>query len=279
MFKRARRIAVATAMAAGLVSAPHALAEEGQGNLVAIGDSITADPWVGDWAPYWVGQETEATKASPVGCPTSPNNYAKQAGQRLGLPVDDYSCTGLTVSSERNKLFKDHAAKAIEDGALNASTERVIITVGFNDSYSEKFGDGGQRIQHYIDEAAPVVEQNKAAAPNARIQMVGYPTISKDGNVCPLHVVDDKLVPAPPIHLPMVTDFENIAQDMQRGLAERTGTEFIDMKPSTEFNGMCGPDESREFAGVIDTTGPAFNLPFHANSRGHAHIADVIANS
>ena len=66
---------------------------------------------------------------------------------------------------------------------------------------------------------------------------------------------------------------------MQRGLAERTGTEFIDMKPSTEFNGMCGPDESREFAGVIDTTGPAFNLPFHANSRGHAHIADVIANS
>ena len=51
------------------------------------------------------------------------------------------------------------------------------------------------------------------------------------------------------------------------------------MKPSTEFNGMCGPDESREFAGVIDTTGPAFNLPFHANSRGHAHIADVIANS
>lgn len=258
-------------------TAPAASAEAPE-NLVAIGDSITADPAVDEWFPAWIGLQTPATAASPVGCPTSPNSYAKQAGDRLGLQVDDYSCTGLSLTNPKTKSMEASVDQAVRDGALNASTQRVILTVGFNDTYTD--GTREEKLERFLEEGTQQVNRIRAAAPHARIQMVGYPTISTDGGtVCPLHLVDSRLVPAPPVTVPVVEEFEDLAQEMQRSLATRTEIEFLDMKPDTRSTSMCGEDGVREYAGLIDTTGPVYHLPLHVNGRGHSHIASKIVGS
>ena len=77
----------------------------------------------------------------------------------------------------------------------------------------------------------------------------------------------------------MIQDYEVKAQWMQVDLAAATGTQFVDLKPSTVANGMCARDESRMWAGLIDFGGGTGNLPIHVNARGHEHIANVLAAS
>ena len=165
---------------------------------------------------------------------------------------------------------------AIRSGALTPATNRVVITTGFNDTYNHRELNLPQIRKQFADRTAPQIERIKRAAPNARVQIVGYPTIGSGPYYCLFHFGPR---PADSTFLPPIQDFENKAQWMQVDLAARTGVQFLDMKPSTRNNGMCADANQRMWAGLVDFTGGDGNLPIHMNQRGHEHAANVIARS
>lgn len=193
----------------------------------------------------------------------------------MGLPVRDFSCAGMVTMSPGPQLSQQ-IERAVTSGALNAGTERVVLTAGFNDTYHHADWGMQEIRDRFVGANRPQIDRIRAAAPNARIQIVGYPTIGTNGSYCLIHAGGHAWDRT---YLPFVQDWENKAQWMQVDLAHATGTEFLDTKPSTANGGMCGPDDERKYAGLIDFDAGAGNLPIHVNERGHEHIANLIANS
>ena len=264
----------ATCMTAlALVAAPPAQAQ--QRNMVILGDSVVSDPNAPQWAAGKLGLDARGSSNIATWCPTSPTNWGKRAAGKLGLPAWDYSCTG-TVSIQKGPQFASQVTRAVNDGGLNPHTARVIISTGFNDTSHPDGRDRAAFRRDFVAAMVPHINRIKAAAPNARIQIVGYPKITANGNVCLFHIAPNISDTTP---FAAVQEWEDTAQWGQVDLARATGTEFLDLKPSTWHNSMCAPDHARMWAGLVDFYGGPGNLPIHVNQRGHEHVATVIANS
>lgn len=269
-FRKVAASIVASLIAvAGVVTAPQALA--GERNLVSFGDSVLADPEVGS---YLQGRASSSTN-SGVNCPTS-FNYAKRTAAKLGLPARDFSCAGAVSSMAAGPQVSAQVSEAIRVGALSPDTSRVLFSAGFNDTYTNSNLSLDDIRRRWVDVMAPQIERIKQAAPNARIQIVGYPTIGSGDYFCLFHFGPH---PADSTLVPQMHDYENKAQWMGIDLAARTGAQFLDMKPSTAENGMCADADKRMWAGLVDFSAGPGNLPVHINERGHEHAANVIAAS
>ncbi|WCZ31678.1 hypothetical protein CMASS_01075 [Corynebacterium massiliense DSM 45435] len=239
-------------------------------NLVAFGDSVLADPDVGTYLAH----RFDPNGSVGVNCPTS-NNYAKRAGAKLGLVVRDFSCAGMATMSPGPQLSQQ-IDQALGSGALNSETNRVVLSAGFNDTYNHLDWDMQSMRDHFVGANRPQIDRIRAAAPHARIQIVGYPTIGSNGTYCLIHAGGRAWDAT---YMPWVQDWENKAQWMQVDLAVATGTEFVDAKPSTADAGQCGADDVRKYAGLVDFDAGAGNLPIHVNERGHEHLANLVAGS
>lgn len=313
----ARRLSVlltALLAAVALVGAGAASARAGEatgqpagGNLVIFGDSVVADPPLDVYFANEVGSsdgglglgdELSGVGLSSEGpgigsfgssagrndraCPTSLESFAVQAARQLNLAARDYSCAGATVLPRgssllgEDALFSDQVDRALADGALDAGTGRVLINIGFNDTYSNTDLSHEELTARFVAEGGAQIKRIRAAVPDTRIQIVGYPTILGGDTLCLVHAGG---ISGGRVHFPLAGAWERQAQDLQLALADATGVEFLDLKPSTADNGMCAPDDRRMWAGVIDVSSGPTNLPFHANARGHAHIADFIVAS
>ena len=244
-------------------------------NMVVFGDSVIADPTVHDWAAGKIGATPQGSSDAKVWCPTGARNWGKQAAARLGLQAMDYSCAG-TVSTRKGPYFSLQVDRALRDRTLSPATARVVISTGFNDTYSTGGRSPAQVRRAFVDAMVPQVNRIRAAAPNARIQIVGYPKITQGDRVC-LFQLGNNMHDATP--MPFVQAWEDTAQWMQVDLARAAGVEFLDLKPSTWNNNMCAPDHIRMWAGLVDFGPSPRNMPLHVNQRGHAHVADVIAHS
>lgn len=283
-----RRLLVALAsmlMLVGLVvAAPSADAQ--QRNFVIFGDSIIADTPTPQYLVNRIGAASSASSLSSLGssessgssfqqCPTSANNFGVRAAHKLGLPAWDFSCAG-TTSISPGPQFSTQVDRAVSSGALSPATSRVIVSTGFNDTYNND-GQSDQQVRaRFVDGMRPQIQRIRNAAPNARIQIVGYATILDNDHACLFHLganIRDRT------YLPQVGRWERLAQDMQRDLANATGTEFVDMKSPTRDRGMCGPDHLRSWAGLLDFHAGAGNMPIHMTDRGHELVANVIARS
>lgn len=282
--QRLRVILVSLLMLTGVVAAaPDADAQ--QRNLVVFGDSIIADTPTPEYLVNRLGSlssnsslssaSSESSGSSFQQCPTSANNYGIRAGHKLGLPAWDYSCAG-TTSISPGPQFSTQVDRALQAGALTPATARVIITTGFNDTYNNGNQSEQQIRARYVDAMRPQIQRIRNAAPNARIQIVGYATITDHDHVCLVHLganIHDRT------YAPQVGYWERLSQDMQRDLANATGTQFLDMKPSTRDRGMCAPDHLRGWSGLLDFHAGPGNMPIHMTDRGHEHVANVIAAS
>lgn len=245
-------------------------------NLVIFGDSIIANP---NAFQYFAGGSSNGTLGSSgnpyEGCPQGDHTWGRSAAWKLGLPAWDYSCSGA-VSISQGPQFFSQVDQALRTGGLTHATQRVVISTGFNDTYNNRHLSDGQVRGNFVNAMAPQIERIKAAAPNARIQIVGYPSITQGNNVCLFHVAPNV---SDTTYAPFVNDWQWQAQNMQIDLARATGVEFLDLKPSTRNNHMCAPDHQRMWAGIVDFYGGAGNLPIHVNDRGHEHVGNVIAAS
>ncbi|NLA55122.1 MAG: hydrolase [Corynebacterium humireducens] len=292
--QRLRVILVSLIMLTGFVTVTVAAApgaDAQQRNLVVFGDSIIADTPTPQYLVNRLGslssnsslssassessETPESSGSSFQQCPTSANNYGIRAGHKLGLPAWDYSCAG-TTSISPGPQFSTQVDRALQAGALTPATARVIITTGFNDTYNNGNQSEQQIRARYVDAMRPQIQRIRNAAPNARIQIVGYATITDHDHVCLVHLganIHDRT------YAPQVGYWERLSQDMQRDLAHATGTQFVDMKPSTRDRGMCAPDHLRGWAGLFDFHAGPGNMPIHMTDRGHEHVANVIAAS
>src|SRR5699024_12681754 len=117
----------------------------------------------------------------------------------------------------------------------------------------------------FLGITAPHIERIKQAAPNARIQIVGYPTIGSGDYYCLVHVTSS---PSDSTYLPQIRKWEDSAQWMQVDLANATGTEFVDLKGATRNNGMWADAGQRDYAGLIDFTGGGGHLHTHISTPG-----------
>ncbi|RSZ64401.1 hydrolase [Corynebacterium hylobatis] len=283
-----RRLLVALAsllLLVGILAVAPA-SEAQQRNLVIFGDSIIADTPTPEYLVNRLGMASSGSSLGSLGssgssgsstqqCPTSENNYGVRAANRLGLVPWDYSCAGTTSISPGPQFFTQ-VDRALADGALNPATARVVISTGFNDTYNNNGQNEHQIRARFVDAMRPQIQRIRNAAPNARIQIVGYATITDNDHACLLHLgsgIRDRT------YLPQVGYWERLAQGMQRDLAHATGTEFVDMKPSTRDNSMCAPDHLRSWAGIIDFHAGPGNMPIHMTDRGHEHVANTIAGS
>lgn len=286
-----RRLLAALAsllMLVGLVVAAPA-SEAQQRNLVIFGDSIIADTPTPEYLVNRLGMASSTSSLSSLGssgssessgssfqqCPTSANNYGVRAANKLGMPAWDYSCAG-TTSISPGPQFSTQVDRALATAALTPATGRVVVTTGFNDTYNNDSQSDQQIRARFVDAMRPQIQRIRNAAPNARIQIVGYATVTDNDHACLVHLganIHDRT------YLPQVGRWERLAQDMQRDLAYATGTEFLDMKPSTRDRGMCAADHMRNWAGVLDFHAGPGNMPIHMTHRGHEHVANVIAGS
>ena len=281
MFNRTRRrvtgLVVAALMGAGVIAGPSTPSAEAQnGNMVIFGDSVTADAHSIEYLGARVGLHPNGKSDPARWCPTSGNNFGKQAARRLGLQPRDYSCPGA-VSISRGPNISAQINRAVrERGGLDRGTKRVILQTGFNDTYNHRGEDPKKVRRDYVNYMRPQVEKIRRAAPNARIQIVGYPTITGGDRVCLFHIGPNMYDATP---MPEVAYWENLAQWMNVDLARATGTQFVDLKPGTAKHGMCARDEDREFAGLIDFYAGPGNAPIHVTQRGHNRIAGIVAAS
>ena len=243
--------------------------------MVIFGDSVISDPNVGQWAAGKLGLDPRGRSDITTWCPTSPTSWGKRSAAKLGLPTRDYSCTG-TVSIQKGPQFASEVTRAINDRGLSPATARVIITTGFNDTYHNDGRDRAAFRRDWVAAMAPQIRRIRAAAPNARIQIVGYPKITAGDRVCLFHVAPNV---SDATRFVQVQEWEDSIQWAQVDLARATGVEFLDLKPSTWHNNMCAPDNQRMWAGLVDFYGGPGNLPIHVNQRGHEHVANVIARS
>ena len=284
--QRLRVVLVSLLLLTGLVTVAAAPAADAQQrNLVVFGDSIIADTPTPEYLVNRLGSlsstsslssgSAESSGSSVQQCPTSANNYGVRAGHRLGLPAWDYSCAG-TTSISPGPQFSTQVDRALAAGALTPATARVIVTTGFNDTYNNGNQSEQQIRARFVDAMRPQIQRIRTAAPNARIQIVGYATITDHDHVCLVHLggnIRDRT------YAPQVGYWERLVQGMQWDLANATGTQFVDMKPSTWDRGMCAPDHLRSWAGLLDFHAGPGNMPIHMTSRGHEHVANVIAAS
>lgn len=266
------------ALVAGVVLAPSA--EARQRNLVVFGDSVVADPPLGEYLGRKVERgSSESTDARF--CPTSESNFGVRAADLLGLSAADYSCSGATATGTSSffgggQTIAVQVDRALADGALGPDTARVVVSIGFNDTYSNTGLPDEEIRARFVESVVPQIGRVRAAAPHARVQVVGYATITDGDHVCLFNAggeLRDRT------YAPQVGRWEQLAQDMQRDLAAASGSEFLDLKPSTAGRGMCAPDHLRNWAGIVDFNASPNNLPFHMNARGHGHVADVVARS
>lgn len=220
-------------------------AEARQRNLVIFGDSVSADPPLEQYLARKIEQGSSESTGGRF-CPTSKSNFGVRAAAELGLTAADYSCSGATATGTRSIFggqdFAVQVDRALADAALSPATARVLITLGFNDTYSNYALPAHELRSRFVAATVPQIERIRQAAPEARIQIVGYPTIADDGYVCLVNLgggVRDRT------YAPVAGHFENLAQMMQQDLAEATGAEFLDLKPTTAGSGMCAPDHLR----------------------------------
>ncbi|MDO4928980.1 MAG: GDSL-type esterase/lipase family protein [Corynebacterium sp.] len=263
----------------GTQAIPNASAQTA--NIVALGDSLSANPNNLELAAAnnpELREQLNIPPTAPGKCVNGADNFPIRLGQQLGLPVENYACAGGTVevAPVMGTNLEFQTTNAIEQGALNADTRVVTMTFGYNDFYQDP--DREKPVEQRKAEASAAMEAQvqriRAAAPNARIIMAGYPDLT-DGqnNICPTNV----LGLTSHIYSPFFTFAQNEIQDWQRTITSQLGITYLDMKEEINVannNNGCSNNPERYSAALIDSA--EHQLWGHLTANGNQYYADRI---
>jgi hypothetical protein len=196
--RRLRVPALAVAVAAALAGVVAPAADADPKAYVALGDSYAAGPLI-------------PVMEQPWGCLKSTNNYPKLLAKRLGLTLQDATCSGAQTDDMWHPQGVSPTPNPAQFDRLAANTGLVTLQIGGNDigfgSIAEACGsaavqqqscrsqftnaDGSDELERRIAETLPkvveVVDGIKARSPLATIYLLGYPSIFRLGPVasCP----------------------------------------------------------------------------------------------
>lgn len=279
----ARRTAFAVAIAGVLLAAaPPASAAVPAGRYVALGDSYTAGPVI----PTQVD----------LNCLRSSRNYPSLVAASAGSSsFSDVSCSGATTNDILNSGSGELGITVPPQvNAVTSTTALVTVEIGGNDigfsgiiqecakaSVSNPFGSpcknkytsGGvdqlqARISATVPKVTTVLQRVHAAAPNARVVVIGYPAILPDSGygcwpVVPLAYQD----------VPYLRGVEKSLNAMLANTAAANNAIYADVYTPSIGHDACTGSSTRWVEGLVPENSAA---PFHPNARGEQGMANAV---
>ncbi|MFD2767135.1 SGNH/GDSL hydrolase family protein [Micromonospora eburnea] len=282
--RAATRVAAIAATTAGVLLAltQPASAAVPTGRYVALGDSYTAGPLI----PTQVD----------LNCLRSNRNYPSLVAASAGSSsFADVSCSGATTNDILNSGSGQLGISVPPQlSAVTASTTLVTVQIGGNDigfssiisdcaqaSLSNPLGSpcknrytagGTDQLQARINGAAPkvtaVLQAVHAAAPGAKVVVIGYPAILPDsGYGC------WPTVPIAYQDVPYLRAVEKSLNAMLASTAAANNATYADAYTPSIGRDACTSSGTRWVEGLIPQNSAA---PFHPNATGERGMADAV---
>jgi hypothetical protein len=246
-------------------------------NYVSLGDSYSSAPGVPPMAPGM--------------CMRSLANYASQVAKKLGIPLDDRTCSAAAIS---DLTTPQAAGVPPQFGGLTRATDLVTLSIGANPSLSTAwfFGcvavapkdpqgspckdamqsAGGDRLYDAIETSkagltASVAEIHRRS-PDARVVLVGYPQIFPRTGWCPerLPVTAADLVYADKVLRSLNATIEAVAK--------AGNADYVDVYAATRGHDICASDPWIQ--GKDSESGVA--LFYHPRAAEQKAVADLLVN-
>jgi lysophospholipase L1-like esterase len=278
-------LGIATAILAtafAIAPASPAAAAAPTGRYVALGDSYTSGPLI----PSQVD----------LNCVRSNRNYPSLVAGAIGSAAFvDVSCGGATTADILNPGSGQLGVTVpAQVSAVTAATALVTVGIGGNDigfssivttcaqdSLGNPFGSpcksrytaGGTdqlraRIAATAPKVASVLQAVRAAAPGARLVVVGYPAILPDtGSGC------WPVVPIAYADVPYLRDIEKALNAMLSSQAAGNGATYVDTYTPSIGHDACKGQSTRWVEGLIPGNAAA---PFHPNAAGERGMAAAV---
>lgn len=265
-----------------LVPGTSAAAEQ-PGEYVALGDSYTAGPVI----PVQTGP--------PLGCLRSTNNYPSLVNRsRHYSAFHDVSCSGATTEDMTAAQSVPGGSNPPQFDALSERTSLVTLGIGGNDIGFAKIiencaarsttnllgaacksyytADGHDQLAARINQAgskvAAVLAEIERRAPEAKVLVVGYPTILPDsGPGC------YPLLPLRPGDVAYLRQTEKRLNKMLADQADDAGAEYVDTYHSSIGHDACKLPGTKWVEGLLPTAAAA---PVHPNSLGMRNSANRV---
>jgi lysophospholipase L1-like esterase len=273
-------------LAVALAGAGVAMAQDVTGEYVALGDSYTAGPLI----PVQTGQ--------PPGCLRSDHNYPSLVRQTLRSSVfRDVSCSGATTEDMTSPQQVTGGANPPQLSALSGDTQLVTLGIGGNDigfveiiencavrsstkplgaackDYYNRTGrdELDARIAATAPKVAAVLDAIHRRAPDARVLVVGYPTILPDsGPGC------YPVVPFSPGDVAYLRQVEKHLNAMLADRATRGGAVFVDTYRTSIGHDICQLPGTKWVEGLVPTAPAA---PVHPNALGMRNSANTVLHN
>ncbi|AUG77125.1 hypothetical protein CFP65_2285 [Kitasatospora sp. MMS16-BH015] len=262
------------------------------GPYVALGDSYTSGLGI---APK-VGE--------PAGCARSGVNYPALVAKAVGLAgagFTDVSCTGATTADLTESQRTASGTNAPQLDALSAATRLVTLGVGGNDAgfvgvvtecaaqglkaalglvkgdapCRQHYTEGGrdeleQRVETAGSRLDAVLRQIRARAPQARVYVVGYPSLfPADGAGCAETL--GRGVSTGDVGF--LREKETALNAMLAERAKAAGAAYVDTFTPSLGHDMCAGEGVRWIEPPLPAAGMA---PVHPNAQGQQGMAAAV---
>ncbi|MCT9080555.1 SGNH/GDSL hydrolase family protein [Streptomyces fulvoviolaceus] len=269
------------------------------GPYVALGDSYTAGPKI-------PGQS-----GKPAGCDRSDRNYPALVADGLGLGAAEFrdvSCSGATVGDLLAPQSTDDGVNPAQLSAVTTATRLVTVGIGGNDigfgslitacvkdgvryQVASRFEAGAVddapcRKRYVLGGADEVAARIDAAgrrlsaaltdirrrAPEARVYVVGYPSILPDGDGdgdggC------GRATGLAPGDVSFLREKERQLDTMLRERAKDAGAGYVDTYAPSVGRDACADEDVRWVEPLIPSAPAA---PMHPNERGERGMARAV---
>lgn len=251
-------------------------------NYISLGDSYTSGPLITD------------QNGEPLGCLRSNRSWPALTKPKIRVTgFRDMSCSGAQTNDMWSPQGVDPggpnpAQLSVVDGAAKVVTLQIGGNdIGFSDiiktcALQNPFGsgctadyvhDGRDEISEEINATAPkidaVVAEIKRKAPQAKVFLVGYPTlVPQSGNGC------YPLVPVLPQDVPYLRAKTVQLNGMIAARAAAAGVEYIDLYGPSAGHDFCASTSNKWVEGIIPTSVAA---PVHPNAKGMENFATIVA--
>ncbi|MGW4369740.1 SGNH/GDSL hydrolase family protein [Nocardia takedensis] len=249
----------------------HQPAPHGQ-QYVALGDSGAATTG-----------RIDVDSAAPLPCVQSTANTPKLVADRLGLRLDDRTCSAATIAHLAGSQLPGIAPQF---DALGPDTQVVTIHIGANDvpttlnhlqcltdslaggDCSSSAASWPARTEAIADVYGAALEEIARRAPAAKIFVDGWPTYVR-AQSCPAALL------TPGAATTLQDGYDALNAVVAREAAEH-GAVYIDTRTPGIGHDACAPDAQRwiEPALAADTL-----MPFHLTPLGMRAVADIVATA
>ena len=237
---------------------------------VALGDSYAAAP----------GVPPADSAADAAACFRSAANYAHLLAEAEGLDLVDATCSGATSGDVLDEQL----------ASVQPTTELVTVGIGGNDfdlftqligscigaAQSDPTGSPcTDAVSTDVTTTLPRIGQNvgrvldavTAAAPDAQVVVVGYPTLLPTTGSCP-----DR-VPLAAGDYPFVNEVTSGLSGQLRRAARQRDLTFVDLAGPSRGHDICSTDPWVNGA----ATAPDGTIPFHPFAAEQEAVARLVA--